>query len=520
LCAQACRRLYRRSGDDWTAGGDGYYFSPADLQLLEQVPALADAGVNAFKIEGRMKSAEYVGAVVSAYRRVIDGLPGDREKSLAEGLAILRNDFARVKTTFYFAGSPGQSKGVAWLNPKQDGGVGIALGPVLRVKGRAGELRGLIASAPALPAVGDSVRLHRRDDSDRQSHKVGFAEDEAAGAGGRWISIPDGFGERDSVYLIQTRAMSRRYTQVVPNNLDACRRSPGHDRAPDLSLGAFERKDGKTFPEGIYAMVSRLEDLFVVQSVRPVRVMAEYNRKTAAGLLGENRPTLPFKPGETILVLDPYFPQALDSLFTEEIPRLFERGYRDFVVNNPAHISLFRDLPSARLIAGPYLYAFNRWATVFIAGMGTCALVCPLENNRQNWEKTIEQNRRFQAFVTVFAYPALFRVRADLGQLYDFGSFQDSRDGQFRLVSEQEGSRVYPEKPFSIIDKIPFLREAGFRRFILDFSGPLLRKKDYKDIMNAVANAAPLPNSARFNWKDGFFSPEEKSGSRSVAQAP
>ncbi|MDR3123555.1 MAG: U32 family peptidase [Treponema sp.] len=522
LCAQACRRRYLRSGDDAIAGEGGYYFSPGDLQLLEQVPALADAGVSAFKIEGRMKSAEYVAAVVGAYRRVIDGLPGNREKSLAEGLAMLRNDFARVKTLFYFAGPPNRGEDVAWLNPAQDGGTGIALGAIRRVKGRPGELRGLIPATPALPVVGDSVRLHRRDDSGRRSHKLSFAEDAsgAEGGAGRWISIPDGFGEGDSVYLIQTRAMSRRYTPVMPNNLGAFRRAPGHDKAPALSLGAVARRDGRIFPEGIYAMVSRLEDLFVVQSARPIRAMAEYNRKTAARLLGEGKPPLPFKPGELILVLDPYFPQALDGILAEELPRLFARGYREFVVNNPGHLSLFRDLPGARLIAGPYLYAFNRWAAAFVAAMGVDALVCPLENNRQNWERTIEQNRRSGAFVTVFAYPALFRIRADLGRTYDFGSFQDSKDGRFRLVTEQDGSRVYPEKPFSIVDKIPFLRDAGFRRFILDFSGSPLKKKDYRDIMNAVRNGTPLPNSVRFNWKDGFFSQEEKSGSRSDAPAP
>jgi putative protease len=528
MCAQACRRLYYPSGDDRTAGGGGYYFSPGDLQLLEQVPALADAGVSAFKIEGRMKSAEYVGAVTRAYRRVIDGLGGDRERSLAEGQAILRNDFARSKTTFYFAGPPSQGESVAWLNPEQDGGTGIALGTILKVKGRAGEMRGLISSASALPGIGDSVRLHRRDDSERQSHKLNFAEDETGAAQGaarggdpkRWISIPEGFGRGDSVYLIQTRAMSRRYAPVMPNNLDTCRRAPGHDKAPELNLEPVKKKDSRAFPEGVYAMVSRVEDLFVVQSIRPVRAMAEYNRKTAAYLLGEGKPPLPFKPGELILALDPYFPQALDSLLAAEIPRLFAKGYRQFVVNNPGHISLFRDLPEARLVAGPCLYAFNRWAASFISGMGMDALVCPLENNRQNWEKTMPPNRRAQTFITVFAYPALFRIRADLSRTYDFGDFQDGRDGQFRLAAERDGSRVYPKKPFAITDKTPFLQEAGFRRFILDFSGPPLKKKDYRDIMNAVKNAAPLPNTVRFNWKDGFFSQEQKSGSRNDIPAP
>jgi putative protease len=529
MCAQACRRFYHRSGEERASGG-GYYFSPGDLQLLEQVPALADAGVSAFKIEGRMKSAEYVGAVVRAYRRVIDGLGGDWEKSLAEGQAILRNDFARAKTIFYFSGPPPQGESAAWLKAEQDGGTGIALGTILRVKGRGEESRGLISSASALPGIGDSVRLHRRDDSERRSHKLNFAEDETGAAQGadqdqagspkRWISIPEGFGRGDSVYLIQTRAMSRRYAPVIPSNLDTCRRAPGHDKAPELNLEPVKKKDSQAFPEGVYAMVSRVEDLFLVQSIRPVRAMAEYNRKTAAYLLGEDKPPLPFKPGELILALDPYFPQALDSLLADEIPRLFERGYRQFVVNNPGHLSLFRDLPETRLIAGPCLYAFNRWSAAFVADMGTQALVCPLENNRQNWEKTLPPNRRAQAFITVFAYPALFRIRADLAGTYEFGDFQDSKDGQFRLVAERDGSRVYPERPFSITDKIPFLQEAGFRRFILDFSGPPLKKKDYRDIMNAAKNFTPLPNTVRFNWKDGFFSQEQKSGSRSDAPAP
>ena len=68
MCTQACRRLYCAH----TPEGDkeGYFFSPADLQLIAYIPDLIQAGVTSFKIEGRMKSAEYVGTVVSAYRYV------------------------------------------------------------------------------------------------------------------------------------------------------------------------------------------------------------------------------------------------------------------------------------------------------------------------------------------------------------------------------------------------------------------------------------------------------------------
>jgi putative protease len=531
MCTQACRRRYS------TASSSGYYFSPADLQLIKEIPDLADAGVNSFKIEGRMKSADYVGIVVSAYRRVIDGLNGDREKSIREGLAILQNDFARRKTTFYLHAdtdpqarllpeeSPAREE---WLNPDQDGGAGIPLGTILKVKGsarsggtgqqdgdgQAAGRRGLIPRKTLMPRIGDSIRLHRADDSDRQSHKITFIEPESPGADGLqnlWISIPQGFDIGDSVYLIRTKAIGRRYSPVIPRNPESFRRRPGREKAPELILPPVKKGESANFPEGFYVAVSRIEDLYIIQSVRPTRVMLAYNRRIAAYLLGDKKPPLPFSPGEIILVLDPYFPQALDGIWVEEIPRLISLGYRQFVVNNPGHFSYFRNagMPNLALIAGPYLYAFNRWALSFVASLGTDAIVSPLENNRQNLERAISPDRRAAAFLTIFAYPALFRIRADLNPVYDFGNFRDSRDEQFRLISNPDGSLVVPEKPFSIVDKIPFLKESGFSRFIVDLSGPPLRKKDYKDIMTAAKNATPLPNSERFNWKDGFYSDAE-----------
>jgi putative protease len=534
MCTQACRRFYRQGEEG------GYYFSPGDLQLLEQIPDLVDAGVNSFKIEGRMKSAEYVGTVVSAYRRVIDGLGGGIEKNreaVQEGIAILRNDFARPKTAFYF-----DHEKIDWLNPAQNGGTGIPLGKLLRVKGAGDGRRGFIAPGPLTPETGDSIRLHRLDDSARESHKVIAVErEEGENPAGCWVSVPEGFESGDMVYLIQTRTMSKRYSPVIPRNLDVFKRMPGRDKAPPLDLPPLKRearrslergaggvngkKQGADFPEGLYEMVSRIDDLYIVQSVRPVKVFLAYNRKTAAYLLGNLKPLLPFSPDEIILVLDPFFPQAMDAVLAEEIPRLLNRGYRQFMVNNPGHFSYFKNLtpsaspepsagktPSAVLIAGPGLYVFNRWANAFVLSLGTDFFTSPLENNRQNLEKTVSPGRRALTFITIFAYPPLFRIRADLGGLYQFGDFSDSRDEEFRLISGPDGSLVYPEKPFSIVDKVPFLQEAGFRRFILDLSGMALKKSQYKDLMTSVKNVLPVPNTSRFNWKDGFYrSPEPDS---------
>ena len=66
-CAQPCRHAYRGEG------GEAYYaLSPKDLCLIERIPQLVMSGAASFKIEGRMKSPEYVAIVTRTYRKYID----------------------------------------------------------------------------------------------------------------------------------------------------------------------------------------------------------------------------------------------------------------------------------------------------------------------------------------------------------------------------------------------------------------------------------------------------------------
>jgi putative protease len=540
LCTQACRRYYHH-GDK-----GGYYFSPNDLQLIERIPPLVGAGINAFKIEGRMKNAAYVGTVVSAYRLVLDALAegageGELQKKTSEARAILRNDFARPKTEFYFTRepsgadrSPKAAKGPIpdWLDPSQDGGTGIPLGAIVEVRGAGVNRQGLIPPGLVLPAPGDSVRLHAADDRDRCSFKISVVENSSGRSSGLWISISEGFGPGDTAYLIRARQNSKRYDRVIAPG--SYRKTPGRDAAPNREILMPRSRagtgEGLTFPQGFYVAVSQVEDLFILQSSRPIRVMLSLNRRNAARIL--KKEPLPFNRGEIIFTLDPYLPQGDEREMGDMIEALIAQGYRQFVLNNLGHFSYFRgsaasgERPgktrSLGLIAGPFLYIFNRWAASFVSSLGVDFFVNPLENNRQNLEKTIDPQHRSRLFVTIFAWPALFHIRENLGGLYDFVCFSDSREEEFRLSAGEGGTRVYPERPFSIVDKVPFLREAGFSRFILDLSGgpggksgSSMKKNQYRDLMQSARNAAALPDISRFNWKDGFYqepAPQDKPG--------
>jgi putative protease len=541
MCTQACRRLYHQGVQGETAPlNHGYFFSPADLQLLEYLPDIAEAGISALKIEGRMKSADYVGAVVCAYRLVLDAISEGGEETIrrgiAEGQRILQGDFARSKTTFLF----NTEKAVNWLNPSQDGGTGISLGVIQKTRGKGDDRHGLVSVDGIAPAAGDSIRLHRADDSERVAHKLQYAAqaEDGSSKGWFWLSIPAGFGKGDRAYLIQTKAMSKRHKPVIAPNDKTKGRGPGHEKAPIPAIAvrsAAKQKNKPVFPDGLYVAVSHINDLYVVQSSRPAKVILSLNRKTINYLLKDGSPrlpqkALPFKPAEIILAMDPFFSQTASEEFADIIHLLIDKGYRQFVVNNLGHFSLFRDIRTeVQLIAGPWLYTFNTWALSYIISLGVDGVIPPLENNRQNLERTIDpepaarsstssrnvpppekRQLRSMIFVPVFAWPPLFRIKADLGRMYDFKAFSDNRDENFSLICESDGSQVFPEKPFSISDKIPFLKEAGFRHFVIDLSGPPLKKSDYKDLMRAVDNGTPLPRISRFNWKNGFYQKAEQ----------
>ena len=70
-CAQGCRLCYAFLENDKTID-KGYLLSPKDLCSLELLPELINTGIDSLKIEGRMKSPEYVATVTRIYRKYVD----------------------------------------------------------------------------------------------------------------------------------------------------------------------------------------------------------------------------------------------------------------------------------------------------------------------------------------------------------------------------------------------------------------------------------------------------------------
>ncbi|WP_428771824.1 peptidase U32 family protein [Treponema sp. HNW] len=523
MCTQACRRYYEAE----LPGGakeKGYYFSPHDLQLIDRLPALIKAGVDSFKIEGRMKSAEYVGSVTAAYRYVLDNWEKDEKGAVETGKRMLSTDFARAKTRYWFDGSDASK----FLNPNQAGGTGIYLGKIESLRSeKSSRTENSAAASPAdgstdsvqkfallkggsyEPEAGDSIRIHKKDDSGRISYKVQEVQNTPSshGTAETWISVPPEAGRGDPVYLLQTKSMSKRYKRVLPADLSPYRLQPSDERLPILDLTPLKKDSLSFFPEGVYIQVSTLSDMHACLAEHPVRFILELNSDTRRSLIAKKE-ALPCSKKQVFISLDPFCTPETQAALESDLKALREAGFYQWIVNNPAHINMLKSEKDI-MIGGPYLYTFNRWAVSWLENQNIDAFIMSHESSRSTLESIFEGPQRSRLMICLFAYPALFRMRFKLPDSYDFSMFNDREGMSFRALSTPDGSFVMPADPFSIIDRVHILKKQGFSRFLIDMSKTGVRRGDIKAIMRALHKGEALPGTERFNWKDGFYSPTQ-----------
>ena len=132
MCAQPCREPYKATVENKPLLDKEYVFSTKDLNTLDILEDLIDAGIDSLKIEGRMKRSEYVFAVTSAYRQAIDNVIMKHEPSISSldmnyGALELDKVFNRDFTKGYI----GQDKGSKIMNHKFQKYVGKPVAKVI-----------------------------------------------------------------------------------------------------------------------------------------------------------------------------------------------------------------------------------------------------------------------------------------------------------------------------------------------------------------------------------------------------
>ena len=158
-CKQPCRREYFCD-----RGEKGFLLSPKDLRGLSLLKELAGMGIASLKIEGRLRSPDYVWKSARAYRTVLDASESDMPQALAEAEKLLDSTAAREGGSgFYFA--PAFAGGV--IAAKRIGAFGNMVAKVERC-GRSG----MNVTALNTLHLGDRLRITPPDGGEGESFSL------------------------------------------------------------------------------------------------------------------------------------------------------------------------------------------------------------------------------------------------------------------------------------------------------------------------------------------------------------
>ena len=176
-CKQPCRKRYTYL--DQNGEYSGYPLSLSDLSVGEDIQALLDAGVSSFKIEGRMRRAEYVVSAVRYYRDLLDG------KDAKADFQALKRAYNRGDYTKGLSFGQDQS----FISDKIQGHIGEKVGVLTIRKGR------WLCKSAERGKVGDAYKIVR--DGKEVSGGI-FAENANDGF---YLSGCKGWKEGDFVHI-------------------------------------------------------------------------------------------------------------------------------------------------------------------------------------------------------------------------------------------------------------------------------------------------------------------------------
>lgn len=143
-CAQMCRLSYSLTdGNGRKLAPDAHYLSLRDMNRLDRLAEMADAGISSFKIEGRLKESDYVRNTVAAYSQALDRIvaaSGGRYSRASSGRCEYNftpdpsKSFNRRFTSYFLDGRPANAAAMASLeSPKW---IGEPVAKVVGVKDR------------------------------------------------------------------------------------------------------------------------------------------------------------------------------------------------------------------------------------------------------------------------------------------------------------------------------------------------------------------------------------------------
>lgn len=150
-----------------------YIFNSKDLCMIDHIPELVDAGIDSFKIEGRMKTALYVATVARTYRMAIDDYfenPKKYEENIPKYKTLISQCTYRQYTTGFFFGKPDETTQIYDCNVYERDYV------YLGISGEPLEDGSFVIERKNKFCVGDKIEIMKADGRDIEANVISITD--------------------------------------------------------------------------------------------------------------------------------------------------------------------------------------------------------------------------------------------------------------------------------------------------------------------------------------------------------
>ncbi len=472
-CVQPCRRKYTWAGRG-KGGKSGYFFSMNDQAAIDHVSELKRLGIDSIKIEGRMRSASYVGAVVEAYRMVLDA-PEEDPKALTSAKEILRTSMGRRLSAGYFLGREADQL----LSPHHSGNIGQFLG---RIEGYKGNRISLLLNHEL--KQGDRLRVHQERDGERISFTAkriwrGGVPVECAGPRARVsIECPNILAAGDSVYKVDEGEMAKRSgkTSTIP-----VRRLRSREMIDPIRVSRVQkailaplpprRQGGRRFARWV-----KVDDMVMLkdaEALRPEEVIILLTRNTFLDAQRRHRLLLRKK---VIWSLPPIIFEQEVNFFREAVGYLVRAGFSRWQIAHLGQIQLMKGL-SVTVLGDYQLNILNSLGLLALRELSVDSAQLAIEADRDNYQAICRQSDFLKLGLTIYGRPPLFTARLTPSWFQYGVPFMSPKGESFVLGKEQGLTLAFAEKEFSLLAMIEDLSKMGFDYGVVDLSHLKGRKK-------------------------------------------
>jgi putative protease len=448
-CTQPCRRSYLNAGKKRT------FFSAADLEASEFIPAILSLPIGALKIEGRMKGPDYVRNTVRAYRLLIDGGPEGWEDSISEAGELLDEVAGRPAGIGFLKGfsaplvpqgASGQEVGSFYPTGPDQGQVKLMrpirlldrlrLVPAPGQEGLSFKVRKMLVSDKevAEARAGETVGLFVGRRSEAGDKKPGTARDLNVLPKGLLYLTSSGRTEKE--YL--SRPMVRKVkiladgykapSVALPRELKARTQGQAHGFAYLKHLW-FWVQDLDSFPE---ILKSSPEKLILPLTADNVRTFGRLKRAFRSG-------------PDIVWSLPPLLFSRSWEKTRRDLGSLTEQGFREFMVAGLGQAAFLARTEKKLKIWGDYrLGPMNRFAGHSLAELGFCGVTLSPELDQETYSGLVKSPWPGQILIYLFGRPALFTSRFQ-PQGLKHGPIVSERGEKFWAGTEGDAFTLYSE---------------------------------------------------------------------------